>query len=275
MENEFDYILVDGMNLCRIMDWVFKSFVDKRGRKSGLFYGVLNFIFKCFSKYGTNIFFLWDSPRLKKKIENENYKSGRTKAGDDFYERLSELKKIIELLGVTQCFSFGYEADDIASKIVKENSSKKILLVSNDSDWRLFSNKNVSFLIKNEIKKYDDFYGEGKEFLNPKQELFFQAVTGSHNGVKGIPRINKKNVREIIVKSESIDDVFSGGIGKERIIILQNRGMILNNIEMIKGIDRGYKVEYNFGKKDFKLFLTECKKYSLTSIIQKAIESGL
>ena len=40
----FDLIIIDAMNFCRKFDWVMRNLCDSKGRKTGVIYGVVNFI---------------------------------------------------------------------------------------------------------------------------------------------------------------------------------------------------------------------------------------
>jgi DNA polymerase-1 len=275
MSETFDLILIDGMNTAMRFHYKHIAF-SYEGQKTGMLYGFLANLFSLRKKYKkAKIVICWDSPNLRKKTMNGGgYKSDRKKKPDEIYECIAILKDMLSLLGVYQYFCVGIEADDIAARLVKENSKKRILLITRDSDWVQFMNK----------KSY--VYREGKlhnlqqalmliGHRNAKEFISFLCITGTHNGVKGIKGIGKKKydtVKMLVKGHSSIKKVISSlknNDDKVAQMIYAKKEIALNNHKLVVPILDGYEIKEIPLARNVKKLIKVCKKYNLKSIIKK------
>jgi len=276
MEERFDLILIDGMNISYKFSWVHRDLTSKDGKETGLFFGVIRFIHYLKKKYKCKrIIILWDTkPKYKKSISND-YKANRDHSDKkNFFKQVKELRYLLSLYNIDQAYSNGYEADDLACFFVKRElkTSKEILLVSNDNDWfQLLLRKDIKILKGNEIFNRETI--EEKYNLNIEKQCLFKAITGDgKENVKGIPGIRKKLVWELIENVDSIEEVIDKCYledNKWYSEIIKNKDTIIKNYKLKELISEGYDIQYIEKKNDFKKLLSILKKYNMNFLVRE------
>lgn len=118
----------------------------KNGSETGIIHGFLERVLSTINIIKPdNIVFSWDNRNSKRRKIYPKYKIERVelRKTDEYELHKMAMKQfnilreeIIPAFGFVNSFSFdGYEADDIAGKIVRNNVEYKIVLVTRDSDW--------------------------------------------------------------------------------------------------------------------------------------------
>lgn len=277
-KNNFDLILIDAMNYVRKYDWVMKDFVTSTGIKTGIIYGILNFVCSLRKRYkNSSIIFCWDSSPSKKKSLDCDYKANRKHLDmNDFWKQIRELKLLLSFFNIIQYYAEGYEADDIAAKISKEETGKKILLVSSDKDWfQMMENNNDVYILQNNII-YNKKEIERRDELNIDKYCIFKSIVGSKkNNIIGISRMNKRFVWELIKKADDINDIFClnlrNNINYDK--ILENESLIRKNYELVKLLDSGFEIQEIERINDKRKLLLKLKELEMNHLIDKIKET--
>jgi len=273
----FDLAIIDGLNIAYKYYYGHKALHDKSGRSTGLYYGFLNFLLSLPQKFPIKKFVIvWDSPSLKKNIESPEYKSG-----SELFTMTGVVRKIVTLLGADQMYALGYEADDIAAKLVKENMDKSIILVSEDEDWNMFLGTNVAMFRRNKLENYTQFLKKS-EGINSYELKLFWSMTGTHNNISGVGVNRGLAIRAAILAAGSVEMLFANGQnyldrkdGQEPDwvrfynTVLENRDKIRSNFKAIAPVTEGYEVETIPGKRDIDGVLEFCREFELNSVIKK------
>jgi len=272
----FDIVIIDAMNMIYKYNWALRNLTDNKGNKTGICYGIINFIYTLKKKYKKpKIMFVWDT-KPKRKIEVDiKYKANREHTYTyDFLNQIKELRELLSLYNVDQCYADGYEADDVAAHIVKNNIGKETLLVSNDNDWfQLLEYPNVKILIGNEM--FNRNMIEAKYNINVEKQCMFKSFIGEKKeNVDGISRIPRKLVENIVEISYNLDDAFEFckkniNINKWYSIICNNEDKIRMNYELKKLIKEGYKIQEIQKNEDKKELLKKLKNKNMISLYEK------
>lgn len=248
---KFDLIILDAMNVVKRFYAVMANFKDSQGRPTGILYGVLNYVHNYKKKFkGADIIVVWDTRAKKKKEIDSDYKGNRLhEERTDFWDQVRELKIALSFYGIRQMYAEGYEADDVAAKIVKENKSKlsNILLDSNDNDWDILLDKNVYIIRKHEILSKQDIQKTYEYNIN-KQTLVKSIIGEGGDNIKPIiKRIPKKLVYEMINDSDDIDDILywcqKNDDNKWCKGILERDHLLKTNYKLASMITEGYEIE--------------------------------
>lgn len=270
----YNLVILDGLNVSHKYFWKHIGF-SYNGYKTGLYYGFLQNIFSLRKKYDkAKIIICWDSPNLKKKVMSSDYKSDRKKKPDEFYESVKNLKVMLSLLGVTQYYSIGIEADDICARVIKKNKNKKILMMSQDSDWIQFMTKKTDIYKNKEVLNIDEAL-KLIGFKTTRNFTLFLCIVGTHNNVPGVKGIGEKKydqVKELIVGRANIDKVVRAArIKNDKVskMIYDNRELVKSNYKLVVPILSGYKIKSIEKENNDKKLIDLCEKFGLKSIIKK------
>ncbi len=150
----YKFVLVDGQNLCKRMYHVRQYLKSHDGHPTNILFGVLNFVATMQNEHPeAHIIFCWEGQNysVRQTKKGGSYKQSRTHADLDYMARVNELKDVLPLTGVYQCFQPGLEADDIMGYFATQKSGRK-LIVSRDRDLWQHVSKNVDIKDVNEIK---------------------------------------------------------------------------------------------------------------------------
>jgi DNA polymerase-1 len=211
-EEKFDLVVVDFMNRFKIYEWTMRNLHDSKGRFTGIYYGILDFVHERRKEFEAPIIFAQDrKPEYKLSI-NSTYKANRKKEKDlDFLKRIKVTQNLLSLYNIRQFFVEGYEADDVAASLVKKHQDKKILLVSNDNDWfELLKFENVRIFKDNKIWNREEI--EKKYERNVENQTLIKAIVGEKKenveGIKRFPRKLLNNVFNNPVNKINIKNMF-------------------------------------------------------------------
>lgn len=199
-DETYDYIYVDGLNLC-FRNYHGMSNLEYRGYKTGMLYGICRFFTTIRSENRkANIIFLWEGRNSWRKAKYPFYKAKRDARGkgktydSEFIESLEYIQQeVLPVMGVEQHSCETYEADDIASFYVychQTNYLKcikyRMLLVSTDQDWYSMSADNVDILYRKGIKNKAAI--EKELGFSADKLILFKALKGDPSDeVGGIP----------------------------------------------------------------------------------------
>jgi len=275
-EENFDLIIIDGMNYCYKFFYIHAHLEDKKGNQTGLIYGMVNHIYLLRKTYRkSKIIIAWDRFPTKKREIDEIYKANRLKEKPgNFNKQRDNLQDLLSLYNVYQCYADGYEADDVAAKIVKENYLKNsILIMSEDSDWlqnlkfrsvKVFKNKRIYNRQEIEMEKGIDV---------EKMTMFKSIVGEKKENLLGIPRIPKKMVWEW-ANTKTLDELFSlckrvADPTRWAMAVIENEGMIRSNYKMKELLTSGYNIKWIERKKNKVKLLEELMKMDMNKMVER------
>lgn len=209
--SKFDIIVIDGRNQVYKYQHTMKYLKNHKGIETGIYHGFLSLVLKLRQdNMKARIIVAWEGENLVRKQLLSSYKNNRPNSRNSFESKIKNLKDMLGMLGVEQKFVPGYEADDIASIVTKENPEQKVLLVSEDHDWYQAMNKNTFVMHKNKIYSYEDI--AKREGFSPDKFALYVLLKGKKgNNVEGISYFPTKLAIEIVNESCSIEDIIKYG----------------------------------------------------------------
>ena len=158
-------------------------------------------------KKGTNI-------RKRREIYPE-YKAGRKKAPDDFYEQIPILYELLEAFGWPLYELDDYEADDILGAFAKEATERGIetcLLTSDLDALQLISPMTKVYALKNGLSNLEEFdveYFEKKYGIGVEQFLDLKSLKGdSSDNLPGVPGIGEKTGIQLLQQYGTLDNIY-------------------------------------------------------------------
>lgn len=144
-----------------------------------------------------------DPPYFRKELYS-NFKAGRSKLDDETYNEFHKSKldciEFLKLLDIPLIKEKGLESDDLMASFVQEYHKQfdKIILLSNDDDlYQLLSYPNVLIQKSKILYSIKEF---NEEFPGIYVEDFAKltAMSGSHNGLPGLPGIGRVRASKIL-----------------------------------------------------------------------------
>ncbi len=160
----------------------------------------------------------WDKKdtniRRRREIYPE-YKAGRKKAPDDFYEQIPILYELLDAFGWPLYELDDYEADDILGAFAKQATEKGIetcLLTSDLDALQLVGPLTKVYALKNGLSNLEEFdvaSFESKYGLRVDQFLDLKSLKGdSSDNLPGVPGIGEKNGIELLQKYNDLDNIY-------------------------------------------------------------------
>lgn len=221
MKQVYDEIVIDGNSIGYAAHSARVLPNKTHGEVQAIFFG-LKMIKKAIDNFATpghtRVSVLWDDkaqwrfdilPEYKGKRDDDPVK----KASRSQYKRqVPVLRKALSMLGVTQLFARGDEADDLGSALVHNRKpGTKILLVTGDHDWLQLVCNDVDWFDPREEGKFCDI-GTFESFTGLKNPVAFsqaKAMLGdSSDNVQGVAGIGDKAVAAIFAQWGSVAKMF-------------------------------------------------------------------
>jgi DNA polymerase-1 len=150
--------------------------------------------------------------------EYPEYKAGRTKQPDEFYQQFDILKQILTDFKIISLEKDGYEADDIIGTIAYQLSSlptpPEIVIVTSDFDLLQLINQHVKVvLLKKGISEtvvYDEDAMQEKYGFSPTEFVDFKALKGdASDNIPGVKGVGEKTAQELIKNFGSIERIYN------------------------------------------------------------------
>ena len=173
----------------------------------------------------TKVVVAWDKAHTstaKRLAIYPEYKAGRVKPPEDFYEQIPLLRDLIEALGWGFLECDEYEADDIIGTLAKqadedfdENGVCKweTYIVSSDLDMLQIVDENTRMyrLLKgfSDLEELDVPAVEEKYGIKKAQFLDLKALKGDNSdNIPGVPGIGEKGAAKLLNDYESLDGIY-------------------------------------------------------------------
>jgi DNA polymerase-1 len=210
-------IIVDGNQLaCRCYFSITSKnggrniLTSKDGQRTETIYAFLSSFRKIVRTYkdeNSTFFLTWDGGNDRRKAVYPQYKAGRKKFEDAFYEQLDEIRKIIKLLGIKQYHFSKVEADDIIGTLTVKSRKKgqKVLIVSSDHDFEQLITRHVKVYHPAGDFVKDEQYVLETYGISPNRLTEIMAITGdSTDNIPGIDKVGDKTAAKLILANGSL-----------------------------------------------------------------------
>ncbi|MBR1795941.1 hypothetical protein IJ765_01605 [Candidatus Saccharibacteria bacterium] len=161
----------------------------------------------------------WDKAKTsisKRKAIYADYKAGRTKPPEAFFEQIPLLVELIHDLGWTFLETDDYEADDIIGTLAKqadEIPGSETIIISSDLDMLQIVDENTRMyrLLKgfSELEEIDVKALEEKYGIKQAQFLDMKALKGDNSdNIPGVPGIGEKTAVKLLNDYGSLDGIY-------------------------------------------------------------------
>jgi DNA polymerase-1 len=188
--------------------------MTSKGKRTETIYSVLISIRKIIRDYSdpdSTIFLTWDGGNDRRKEIFPEYKAGRKKFENAFYEQLSELRNILSLFGVKQYHFDAVEADDLIGTLTVKSrkKGKKVLIISADHDFEQLISRHVEVLhpLANNLIKNVQFVLD-KHGIAPDRLPEAMAITGDPtDNIPGIEGVGEKTAAKLILANGSLENI--------------------------------------------------------------------
>lgn len=161
----------------------------------------------------------WDKARTstsKRKAIYADYKAGRVKPPEDFYEQIPLLRELVLALGWAFVECDDYEADDIIGTLSKQADEKGdwfTFIVSSDLDMlQIVDDNTVMYRL---LKGFSDLEAldvpgvEQKYGIRKDQFLDLKALKGdSSDNIPGVPGIGEKGAAKLLNDYGDLDGIY-------------------------------------------------------------------
>ena len=212
-------VVIDGKSIFYRGYYAMPNLSTKEGVPTGGVYGFVALSLEIISKLNPDyIAVAWDkkdtSIRRRLKIYSE-YKAGRKKAPDDFYEQIPILHELLEAFNWPLYELDDYEADDIMgtlARLAKEQGIETCLISSDLDMLQLVNDMTTVYAIKSgsKIEAFDISYFEDKYGLKTSQFLDLKSLMGdSSDNIPGVPGVGKKTAVALLSAYGTLDEVFN------------------------------------------------------------------
>lgn len=189
------------------------------GTPTGGVYGFASLAFEVIRKLKPDyVVVAWDKKgtSISKRLEIfPDYKAGRKKSPDDFYEQIPVLHDFLATLGWPLFECDGYEADDILGTLSKQANEQGVesCLITSDLDMlQLIDHDTKVFAMKrgfSQIEEFDLEYFEQKYGLKQAQFLDLKALQGdSSDNIPGVPGIGPKTATALLQEFFTLEGIY-------------------------------------------------------------------
>lgn len=212
-------VIIDGKSVFYRGYYAMSNLATADGTPTGGVYGFASLAFEVIRKLKPDyVVVAWDKKGTSTARRSEiypEYKAGRKKAPDDFYEQIPLLKDFLAALGWPLFECDGYEADDILGTLAVQANKLGIEadLITSDLDMlQLIDSDTKVFAMKrgfSEIEEFDLEYFEEKYGLKQAQFLDLKALQGdSSDNIPGVPGIGPKTATTLLQEFFALENIY-------------------------------------------------------------------
>ncbi len=212
-------VIIDGKSVFYRGYYAMSNLATADGTPTGGIYGFASLAFEVIRKLKPDyVVVAWDKKGTSTARRSEiypEYKAGRKKAPDDFYEQIPLLKDFLAALGWPLFECDGYEADDILGTLAVQANKLGIEadLITSDLDMlQLIDSDTKVFAMKrgfSEIEEFDLKYFEEKYSLKQAQFLDLKALQGdSSDNIPGVPGIGPKTATTLLQEFFTLENIY-------------------------------------------------------------------
>ena len=212
-------VIIDGKSVFYRGYYAMGNLSLEDGTPTGGVYGFASLAFEVIRKLKPDyVVVAWDkkgTSTAKRSAIYPEYKAGRKKAPDDFYEQIPLLKDFLKTLGWPLFETDGYEADDILGTLAVQANKLGVEanLITSDLDMLQLIDENTKvFAMKrgfSYIEEFDLEYFENKYGLKQSQFLDLKALQGdSSDNIPGVPGIGPKIATQLLQEFFTLEGIY-------------------------------------------------------------------
>ena len=212
-------VIIDGKSVFYRGYYAMGNLSLEDGTPTGGVYGFASLAFEVIRKLKPDyVVVAWDkkgTSTAKRSAIYPEYKAGRKKAPDDFYEQIPLLKEFLKTLGWPLFETDGYEADDILGTLAVQANKLGVEanLITSDLDMLQLIDENTKvFAMKrgfSDIEEFDLEYFENKYGLKQSQFLDLKALQGdSSDNIPGVPGIGPKTATQLLQEFFTLEGIY-------------------------------------------------------------------
>ena len=187
---------------------------DPKGRVVSAVYGFASLLLKLWREQRPQYLVVTldtKEPTFRHQAYKE-YKAGRVKQPQEFYDQFSILKDLLKAFGIKYLERPGFEADDLIGSVATQSPMMN-LIVTGDLDTLQLINPNteVYFLHKglSDLQVYNEEAVMNRFGLKPEQLIDFKALRGDpSDNISGVKGIGEKTALALIQKFGSLEKVY-------------------------------------------------------------------
>lgn len=189
--------------------------VDENGNPINALYGFCRFIGDFMENVTPEYVAVLFDESLSKSFRTQiypQYKANRDPAPPELKRQFEQCRRFVRALGVMECASPAYEADDLIGTLVTHgrDRGRASTIVSRDKDL-------TQLLTREDV--FWDFAGKGKLHYDeipasfgvwPEQIADFLALAGDAvDNIKGVPGVGKKTAVELLNHFGSLENIYT------------------------------------------------------------------
>ena len=212
-------VIIDGKSVFYRGYYAMGNLSLEDGTPTGGVYGFASLAFEIIRKLKPDyVVVAWDkkgTSTAKRSAIYPEYKAGRKKAPDDFYEQIPLLKDFLKTLGWPLFEIDGYEADDILGTLAVQANKLGVEanLITSDLDMLQLIDENTKvFAMKrgfSDIEEFDLEYFENKYGLKQSQFVDLKALQGdSSDNIPGVPGIGPKTATQLLQEFFTLEGIY-------------------------------------------------------------------
>lgn len=273
-------MIIDGFGLAYQSHYAFFNLQTSKGYYSGAFYGFIVSLRALKKKYPfCHITIAWDREPTRRKKIMASYKANRS--SNVFLDQISDLKKALLNINVSQSEYEGEEADDVIASLVRAYSTKdnQVFIYSSDKDLlQLVKDGRVIMIRPKRGKNSEIIFDEERvvqEYgITPKNFLKFLVLRGDKSdNIPGTFRVASSILCGLVNKYSTMDEIFNN-LDKENLTDYQRKTIesfkeqSLINLDLIKLRD-DLNLNILKGKEDMEDFVNYLNKYEIKSLNAK------
>ncbi len=211
-------IVIDANALLHRSFHALPPLTTKDGQMINAVYGFLTVLFKVFREFKPGyVAVTFDKAKKTFRHEKfEEYKAGRAKTPDEFYEQLPIVKEVLHAFHIPIYEQDGYEADDLIGTIARENTKEKIdtVIVTGDKDaFQLINDHTTVHTLRKGIADtvtYDEHAFVERYGFTPKQMIDFKAIAGDpSDNIPGVKGIGEKGATALLQKFGTLEKIYA------------------------------------------------------------------
>ena len=171
------------------------------------------------------------------------YKANRQKMPGELRSQIEEIKRMVDILGITRIEDNNYEADDVLGTMAKKFASEEcdVVLVTGDKDAYQLVDEHVRiYANKKGISEYEIYDTEGVENklgITPDRVIDYMALMGdSSDNIPGVKGIGEKTALKLILSYGSLEGIYENVekiSGRQKELLIEEKEMAFISRDLV------------------------------------------
>jgi DNA polymerase I len=211
------FIIIDANALLHRSFHAIPPLATKKGVLINAVYGFTNVLLKVYKEikpaYMAVAFDLKEKTFRHKEFKE--YKAGRVKAPDEFYDQIPMAKEVLKAFNIPVFTKVGFEADDVIGTVatINEKNNLETIIVTGDKDaFQLITPKTKVYTLRkgmSDTVTYDEEAFRERYGLEPKQIIDLKGIAGDpSDNIPGVRGIGDKGATYLLQKFGSLEGIY-------------------------------------------------------------------